>query len=186
MPSRVSIRLRGYNYANQGYYFVTLCTHNRIPLFGSIETTKHEYNSVGATRASPDNTVQTLISTSIKLNIWGHIVKRIWYSLPDHHPVVLDTYQIMPNHIHCIIGIHQTGGSRPAPTLGTIIGSYKSECTKQLHLHGLTHISVVWQRNYYEHIIRSNQEYQTIQRYIVENPSRWRQDKENRYSEQTA
>jgi len=126
LPNRQSIRLPGYDYSTPGLYFVTICTQNRENIFGEI---------VGATRGSPAH---------IKINIIGKIIENVWQSLPNHHPVILDAFQIMPNHVHFIIGIGNSGGSRrviaggsrPAPTLGTIIGLFKSECTKQIHIVG--------------------------------------------------
>jgi len=89
-PSRKSIRLRDYDYANDGWYYITICTQNRKCLFGEIKNGK------------------------MKLNDCGKMVDDVWQSLPDHHPVILDVFQIMPNHVHFIIQI--VGGSRPAPT----------------------------------------------------------------------
>lgn len=118
--------------------------------------------------------------------------------------IKLDTFQIMPNHIHGIIVMpfvgatrgspcehrgspsnmprgtsHQQGGSRPAPTLGIIIGLFKSECTKQIRHHCNDPLFQLWQRNYYEHIIRNEQEYNHISRYIISNPANWDHDKLN-------
>lgn len=172
--NRHSIRLKNYDYSQSGLYYVTICTENRSCIFGDI---------VGATRGSP---------AYMKLNEIGKIVENIWKSLPDHHPVELDTFQIMPNHIHFIIQIIDTGGSRqnvlggsrPAPTitLGTIIGLFKSECTKQINIVGATRGSPkihVWQRNYYEHIIRNENDLNKIHEYIGNNLLMWDRDRNN-------
>lgn len=101
---RKQIRLKRYDYSEAGYYFVTICTQNREFLFGSI---------VGVGRDRPDNAKPEMI-----LNEMGKIVKSVWQSLPKHHPVELDQFQIMPNHVHMIIVItgasQSTGGSCPA------------------------------------------------------------------------
>lgn len=137
------------------------------------------------------------------LNKIGTIIEYVWKSLPNHHPVELDAFQIMPNHVHFILHIvsdrvqtgrsrpNNTGGARPAPTskLGTIIGLFKSECTKQIHGVGATrgspvsktHGFTIWQRNYYERIIRNKEEYVKIQEYIKLNPSMWERDRNNQF-----
>lgn len=118
---------------------------------------------VGATRGSPLN----------------EIIKNTWKSLPDHHPVELDEFIIMPNHVHFIIHIINKGGSRPAPTLGTIIGLFKSECTKQIRKSIQNTQFNVWQRLFYEHIIRDEYELNRIRKYIRDNPINWDKDINN-------
>jgi len=158
--NRHSIRLKKYDYSQSGYYFVTICTENRLCIFGDIV--------VGATRGSPAH---------MKLNEMGKIIENVWESLPNHHSVELDVFQIMPNHVHFIIQIVDSGGSRPAPTIGTIVGLFKSECTKQIRI-GSPKIHV-WQRNYYEHIIRTENDLNKIRMYISENPDIWDRDRNN-------
>jgi len=174
---RRSIRLRGHDYSGNGWYFVTICTHNRENLLGDI---------VGATRGSPPH---------MELNANGSIVDSIWKSLPNHHPVILDAFQIMPNHIHFIVklmgglsGGLLKGESRLAPTtvmtmLGMVVGFLKSESTKQIKrvwsTRGLHTIKTIWQRNYYEHVIRDKNEYQAIDRYIQGNVINWNKDELN-------
>lgn len=116
------------------------------------------------------------------LNKIGKIVKMVWESLPKHHPVELDQFQIMPNHVHMIIVI--TGASRRAPTgynptLGFIIGLFKSECTKQIRIMINNPQFNVWQRNFYEHIIRNDSELNEIREYIKTNPDMWGRDRNN-------
>lgn len=119
----------------------------------------------------------------MELNDFGEIVANIWESLPNHHPVKLDMFQIMPNHVHFIIEIIM-GASRRAPTiLGTIVGLFKSECTKQMNNVGATRgspnfktHSSPWQRNYYEHVIRNENELIKIRKYIKYNPLFWNRD----------
>ena len=160
MFNRHTIRLRGYDYAQSGYYFVTICTQNREFIFGDIVGATRG-SPISMTRGSPVHTVRDA-PAYMKLNTMGKIVENIWNTLPDHHPVMLDTFQIMPNHIHFIIQIIDAGGSRPidaggsrsndvgasplnaggsrpAPTtLGTVVGSFKSACSKQINIVGAT------------------------------------------------
>lgn len=180
LPNRRSIRLRGYDYSQNGLYFVTICTHNRNNLFGEI---------VGATRGSPDGNNKTDKNINraghapplhMKLNKNGQIVTKIWRSLPKHHFAKLNVFQIMPNHVHFIIEL--TGKSR----LGTIIGFFKSESTKLIRKSvGATRGSpdkikpIIWQRNYFEHIIRDRLEYDKICYYIIHNPELWDRDRNN-------
>lgn len=170
---RKNIRLKGYDYSQSGYYFVTICTENRECLFGDI---------VGARRDTP---------TYMELNPMGKIIENIWESLPKHHPVELDIFQIMPNHVHFILRIISdtsqtgrscpliTGASRRAPTLGWIIGMFKTECTKQINMVNKTPGCQIFQRNYYERIIRDEEEYIKIKTYIKQNPMMWGRDRNN-------
>ncbi len=154
LSSRRSIRLKDFDYSCPNWYYVTICTHKRECIFGSI---------VGARRGSP----------AMKLNSYGKIIQKIWQSIPQHHNIILDTHQIMPNHMHGIIIINHTGEPRLAPTLGAIIGYFKSECTKEIRRTIHDPIFTLWQRNYYEHIIRDNQELTHIRQYISDNPKNW-------------
>ena len=130
----------------------------------------------------------------------GKIVKEVWQSIPDHFPhVTVDHFVIMPNHIHGIINIV---GARPvfdastrcavplpiieqfgkpvARSIPTIIRSFKSEVTRQVNLLQHTPGAKLWQRNYYEHVIRNEEEYETIYEYMLANPQNWEEDKLNR------
>lgn len=177
LPQRKSIRLKNYNYSARGFYFITICAQNRECILGNI---------VGAHRDAPAH---------MELNETGKIIENIWRSLPDHHFVKLNTFQIMPNHVHFVIQTvgatrgspvidggsrPQTGGSRPAPTkLGTIVGLFKSECTKQIRRTLGQSNMIIWQRNYYEHIIRTENDLNKIRQYIIINPTLWYRDRNN-------
>lgn len=167
-PQRRSIRLKEYDYSHDGSYFVTICTQDRKCLFGEIIV-----DLVGATRGSPANMI---------LNHNGHIVDEMFDTLPTHHDVEVIESQIMPNHVHFLICLSggsrpsASGGSRPAPTLGNIVGLFKSECTKQIRRLPNNLNLRVWQRNYYEHIVRDEGDLIRIQEYIQNNPINWEQD----------
>ncbi len=175
---RRSIRLKGYNYAQPGAYFVTIVTHQRQLLFGDI------------------------VNGETVLNNMGLIVEAEWLRTAKIRTnVVLDEYVIMPNHIHGIIIITDdeipvgaTGGSplqtdtqRPhGPTLhslGAIMAGFKSAATKRLNRLRNTPNKPVWQRNYYDHIIRDEKEWDNIRKYIQTNPSEWGTDLENPHTQ---
>jgi len=159
---RKSIRLKNYDYSQSGLYFVTICTQNRECIFGNIIN-----NNVGVGRDRP---------ISMILNQYGKIIENVWESLPDHHSVELDVFQIMPNHVHFILHI-VLGASRRAPTtLGFIVGMFKTECTKQINKLRNTPGQKIFQRNYYEHIIQNENELIKIRQYIKTNPLFWNQD----------
>jgi len=123
------------------------------------------------------------------LNQYGKIIRNVWKSLPKHHPVELDEFQIMPNHVHFIIVMvgrdrpNNMGASRRAPTtttLGFIVGMFKTECTVQINKLRNTPGQKIFQRNYYEHIIRDEIELNKIRTYIKNNPPFWQKDVNNR------
>jgi len=168
---RRSVRLRGYDYAQPGAYFVTICTHERECLLGEI------------------------VDGEMVLNEYGHIVRACWEVIADHFPhVTLDTFVIMPNHVHGIIMIDSPVGARHASPLpsdvtpprgpkggsvGAIVGSFKSAVTRRINEMRGTPGMTIWQRNYYEHIIRDEDDLHDIRRYILENPLKWALDREN-------
>jgi len=177
---RRSIRLKGYDYAQAGLYFITICCQDRACLFGEIQ------------------------NGEMVLNEYGTIARNEWIKTHEIRTnVELGEFVIMPNHIHGIIKIMDIGGRGelhspnnetpnnetpndykgecnsplrgPSNTIGAIIRGYKSSVTKQLNLLNIG--CVVWQRNYHEHIIRNEQSHQTISNYIINNPANWSEDK---------
>ena len=178
--NRRSIRLKGYDYSQAGLYFVTICTENRQHLFGEIQ------------------------NGEMVLNYCGKIANILWYEIKNHiRNVRLHEFVIMPNHLHGIIEItnhvsnpndivpvgathasplqygdgRRRGGACPAPTLATIVGSYKSAVSKHIRQSGFTEFA--WQRNYHEHIIRNNHSHEYIANYIINNPKTWESDSLN-------
>lgn len=160
---RRSIRLKGYDYSQAGLYFITICVQDRRCIFGRI-------------------TFNEMI-----LNDFGMVAHQQWENLPQLFPNMdLGAFQIMPNHMHGIISLHSlpAGAVRATLTvaLGNIVGAYKSlvanECLK---IHKQKHpdetMGKLWQRNYYEHIIRDETSYQRISAYIANNPKNWTGDK---------
>jgi REP element-mobilizing transposase RayT len=168
---RRSIRLKRHDYARAGAYFVTICAKDRECLFGQIE------------------------GETVILSEDGRLVDECWHLLPRHFPnVELDAFVLMPNHVHGIIWITDMGMDRGtacrAPTverfghpvshsLPTIIRSFKSAVSQRINERRTIPGVLVWQRNYYEHIIRSDEELNRIREYIANNPAQWAMDPEN-------
>ncbi len=165
-PSRRSVRLKGYDYARPGWYYVTVCTVDRVCNLGRVEDGR------------------------VILSEWGHIVSETWEWIPSRYPYVdLDDSVVMPDHLHGILIINpvfRRGVSRNAPTeppkikpLGQLIGAFKTVSTKKINEMRGTPGSAFWQRNYYEHIIRNQQDLNRIRAYIRNNPLRWWLDRED-------
>lgn len=172
---RRSMRLKDYDYSQAGAYFVTVCTQNRECIFGEIEDGR------------------------MILNETGKAVQAAWDGLPNRFPgIVLDAFTVMPNHCHGIVVLVGAGLARPnsnalpnvndniekgaassALTLGTVIRALKA--ISAINANGILCRSgrPVWQRNYYDHIIRSEDDMNKIREYVETNPSGWHEDEEN-------
>ena len=148
-PQRKSPRLQGYDYSKSGAYFVTICTHNRHPLFGEIQDS--------IMHANPN----------------AEIAAARWDAIPEHYPDVdLDAFVVMPNHVHGILIL--TGESDFTTMLGRVVNAYKGAVTagiRKIHP-GM----VVWQPRYHDHIIRDETGLNRIRQYIISNPALWAQD----------
>ena len=176
------MRLKDHDYAQDGYYFVTICTKNKIEYFGEI------------------------INSKMVLNEIGKIVQKQWLWLAEQYDYVkLDEHIIMPNHLHGIliiengvnarIGMNRVVGAgrdlplqrqrdispqqqtRKIKPLSELIGAFKTTSSKLIHQHGLSEFQ--WQRNFYDHIIRNEKSLNEIRKYIVENSLKWELDKNN-------
>jgi len=131
-----------------------------------------------------------VVNGEMVLNETGKIVEEVWGSIPAHFAnVELGEFVVMPNHIHGIISIVNVGATHasplprisqgPAPgSIGSIIGSFKSAATRRVRAFKNNHEKPLWQRNYYEHIIRNERDYLAIYDYIVANPINWEKDEE--------
>lgn len=162
-PNRRSIRLKGYDYSRSGAYFITICAQNRECLFGEIENGKMILSDAGR----------------VVVETWE------WLSLQYDH-VELDIWAVMPNHLHGIIVILDDGrgGSRTDPTgkrkpIGRLIGAFKTVSSKRINEMCKTPGAKIWQRNYYEHIIRNEKDLETAREYIMNNLKKWELDREN-------
>lgn len=150
LPQRKSPRLQGYDYSQSGAYFVTICTYQRLHLFGSI-----------------DNEI-------MHLNTAGEIVAACWQTIPTHYPdVELDAFVVMPNHMHGILVLY--GDNLAFRTmLGRVINAYKGAVTARFRQQATD--SHIWQTRYHDHIIRSEANLNHIRNYVATNPARWAED----------
>jgi len=177
---RRSIRIPGYDYAEAGAYFITICTSRRIALFGEV------------------------IGGRMSLNRLGEIASACWRAVPFHFDnVTLDASVVMPNHIHGILAI-RTGeafGTSPEPkeqillpnasplrtaprgtapgSVAAIIQNYKSISARRINRWRGTPTLPVWQRNFYEHVVRDEEDLGRIREYILANPAAWEQGAED-------
>ena len=154
LPKRKQNRLQEYDYSTVNAYFITICTQNRRNLFWE----------------DLDETVN--ISEQLPLTKLGQCVKQIISEIPDHYPAVtVEHAVIMPNHIHLLLQIHADIDGRPmaAPTISTVINQTKGIISKKA---GFS----VWQKGFYDHVIRGEQDYRDIWNYIEGNPGKWAED----------
>ncbi|HAR99985.1 MAG: hypothetical protein US57_C0011G0070 [Candidatus Moranbacteria bacterium GW2011_GWC2_37_73] len=173
-----SARLEGYDYSQNGMYFVTICTKNREEFFGEI------------------------VDGKMVLNKIGKIAEECWKGIPDHFPfIVLDEFVVMPNHVHGIIEICKndinmamrrdainrvstggiTGKNNPMNnpySLSKIIRWYKGRCSFEINHIGQT-MNFAWQPRFYDHIIRDDESLNKIREYIKINPEMWHRDRNN-------
>ncbi len=151
LPKRKPVRLKGYDYSAPGAYFVTVCTKERKCILGEI---------VGeGLRPLPENTLTPLGKET---------ESSIQFINKNYTGVKIDRYVIMPNHIHLIVILEETGGGS-APPLQNVIGRLKSYTTNR---YGET----LWQRSFHDHIIRDEKDYMKIAEYIDTNPLKWELD----------
>ncbi len=191
-PRRKIIRLKGYDYSQEGCFFITIVTKDRLPLFGEV------------------------VDGEMVLNELGEIVCEEWVKSAEiRNEIQIDEFVVMPNHFHAIVYIYNNPGSgdresvrmtsqdlipvgayghisrtgdRPvAPTkngprphsLGALIAGFKSAVTTRINQIRNAPGNPVWQRNYYDHVIGTDREYERIAEYIANNPQNWMLDIEN-------
>jgi len=158
-PTRKNPRLKDYDYASAGAYFVTICTQRKQAIFGQI--------------------AQGLM----ELNPYGQQAERAWLEIPEHFPAVdLDEFIVMPNHMHGIVlfdheRARHASPLQQAPSLGTVVGGFKSAVARWINPQRATPGEPVWQRNYHEHVIRNEKSLSEIREYIANNPLKWELDK---------
>jgi putative transposase len=166
---RRSLRLKEYSYAQAGAYFVTICSKDKQCIFGKV------------------------CNGEMELSDKGQIAKEEWLKTASLRLYVkLDQFVIMPNHFHAILWKEKDhrGTARCAPTisqfgklpsesLSSIIRAFKAAVTNQINILYNSSGSPVWQRNYYEHVIRDESALSRIREYIINNPLSWDLDREN-------
>jgi len=172
LPRRHTVRLPEYDYSQAGVYFITICTHDKRPIFGSV------------------------VGLTTELSGAGEIVDECWRAIPEHFPnVETPIHVVMPNHVHGIILIRQRMtkrlvsitssdgtrrlGAHPPGSLPAIVRSFKSIAARRIREANADGGLEVWQRGYYEHIIRRQEEFGRIWEYIRLNPAMWGFDEEN-------
>jgi REP element-mobilizing transposase RayT len=184
-PDRKPNRLKNYDYSQDGFYFVTICTQNREYFFGEIENTEMQSNE------------------------YRKITEKCWLEIPDHFPnVILDEFIIMPNHVHFIVIIANNnvnvgnannnvnvgnannnvnvGNANLRPLqqydrskmyLSKIIHGFKSSITREIRKQ-FNDYKFAWQRSFYDHIIRNEKSLFQIRKYIQNNPLKWKLEKD--------
>ena len=181
LPRRRAMRLRNYDYSQPGSYFVTICVQHRKCIFG------------------------TIIDGKMRLNEIGRIVVECWNHIPQHVPSVeLDEYVVMPNHMHGIItwarsphtpentsdrrgevtspsldsweSTTSCRGEVTSPSLSKIVAYFKYQSTKRINQHHNIFPLRIWQRNYYDHVIRDDIDLQRLRQYVQNNAMKWALD----------
>ena len=150
-------RLKSWNYSNNGGYFITICTDNRKHILSKI--------CVGDGFPVPQLTKRGQIVDDYIKNI------NMKYSC-----VTVSEYVIMPNHVHLLLFIDNNGTGNPSPTVGNIIGWFKYNTTKSVNEEYKSAGNKLWQRSYYDHIIRDKKDYDEKLNYILSNPLKWLDD----------
>ena len=165
--------MKDYDYSQAGAYFITICTYNKECLFGDV------------------------VDGEMVLNEYGKVVEREWLRTTEiRHNVELDEFIVMPNHMHGIVATVESHvgatcwspkgeGTSPLPkgpasaSIGAIIAGFKSATTRRINELRGTPRKPVWQRNYYEHVIRNEDDLNEIREYVVNNALKWDLDSEN-------
>lgn len=159
LPRRKPARLKKFDYSTNGAYFITICTEKRKNILSTI---------VGEGSPLP------------RLSCFGKIVDAWIQKMPSKYPEIsVNCYVIMPNHIHLLLFVFndRDGRGDPSPTVSSAIGWLKYQATKEINEMCNSVGEKVFQRSFYDHIIRNDDDYCEIHNYIYENPIRWQYDK---------
>jgi len=150
IETRKNIRLKGYDYSCPGYYFLTICSHRKRHVFGCVRSGVYAY---------------------VELFPLGKIVDDTMWSLHKLFPgVEIDTAITMPNHVHILMELKEGGENLSIPK---IMNAFKSIATRNARASCLSSEEALWQRNYFEHVVRSDRALERLRTYIGENPERW-------------
>ena len=154
LKSRVSPRWKGFDYGKNGVYFITVCVEKRRNILSKI---------VGEGSPLP------------QLSDYGAVVDGVIKSVPKVYPFVkIDNYVIMPNHIHLLLSfLKDDGRGDPSPTVADVLGWFKYNATKQINEISGTNGNRVFQRSFYDHVVRNMDESCALSKYISDNPKRW-------------
>ena len=158
LPNRKTPRLKDYDYSENGAYFVTFCTKDRHSILGGV--------SIGSGHGLLDGSKMILSDK-------GKVLERVLLRTNEVYSYIsLDTFVIMPNHVHMLISINggPSGGTAPTAILPRYVGTVKRLVNRDLGEN-------IWQRSFYEHIVRNEKDYREIWEYIVYNPAHWTEDR---------
>ncbi len=150
-PRRKPLRLRHHDYSKSASYFVTVCCHDREPLLGSV------------------------IDARVEMTAAGRLLEAAWHECSERWSTSTDGFVVMPDHWHGILHF-ETTNSQETPrrrTLGRVVGGIKALAARRINLNRGTEGAPVWQRGYYEHVLRGEADLDRARRYILENPARW-------------
>lgn len=156
--TRKPLRMRDYDCSTPGMYFVTICAAHRAAMFGHIT------------------------EATMQLSPLGTAAQYCWLAIPQHTPnVELDQYVVMPNHMHGVLHLLPIPAqeTQSGVALSTIINQYKSTVTRLANKASGKTDRAVWQRGFYEHVVRNEEDLYRIREYIATNPLRWMLDREN-------
>lgn len=155
LPKRKPVRLKGYDYSTAGAYFITICVQGRRCILSQI--------TVGEGLAPP----------AVQLTDMGKLAEQQLQAIPARYPsAAIDKYVIMPNHIHLILRLLAGAGeASPSPTVTQVVGVFKSLTTRLC-----PDETKLFQRSFYDHVIRNETDYQEIWTYIDQNPAKWSDD----------
>ena len=173
-PKRKNMRLCDFDYSKHGAYFITVCTEGKRRILSEIML-----ENIADADVSPDEIVGEG-SPLPQLSPYGEIVDRWIKNIPQKYPnVSIERYVIMPNHIHLLLFLYNGGRGDPAPTVGSVVGWFKYQSTREINEMSKTIGRKIFQRSFYDHIIRNQHDYDEVTKYIYENPMKWRFDKLN-------
>ena len=159
IPKRKQIRIENYDYSTPGKYFITICTANREKIFWNPLCANMLVESVD----------EDIRPRNVPLSPIGKIAEQGILQISSHHKnIFVDKYCVMPDHIHMILRVCADLDRRiiSAPTLSTVVGSMKRWVSKQVG-------RPIWQKSFYDHGIRGEQDYNEIWKYIDNNPSKY-------------
>lgn len=153
IPNRKQIRLKDFDYSSDGAYFITICSTDRKQIFSKVIKSK-----------------DIVAANTVRLSNIGKIIEQNIHNIETVYPCVnVVNYIIMPNHLHLILAIDTNGQTMFAPTITRVIKQFKGVVSKQV---GYS----IWQRNFYDHIIRDENDLMTKMEYISSNPEKWEED----------
>ena len=156
LPKRKNTRLKGFDYSESNYYFITICLKNRKEFFSNV------------------------VNSELILTEFGKILDEVWNSLPKYYNVELDYYIIMPDHFHAVIILDNSlmnKSSNKSTDLSLVIGKFKSFSTRKIRKRMKIAEKFEWQKSFYDRIIRNEIELYNIRKYIQQNPLKWEIEK---------